>query len=265
MNEPIEIDISNCENLLKILENKDIEINIRLAALDQIIEIIPIKNHFLNNFEQFFKKLIVFICNQLRQYLQNIEKLGDFEMLYFGKLLTFLNIFIIHCNFSINLKREIMNFFKNEGFELLKPLISHYFNIKSLEIRFQISRFIYIIFFNMNEILQFLDFDSKGIFFINPCSSRFFQLSEGDVFERNEEKEMFWKDFYPLNEFAQEYVEKVVGLSEEKEEFFEKTMEEMIEVFMSKIQKEEDFMRNIDNLDIWKGYFKAFSSNTCDF
>lgn len=180
---PVQIEIENLSNFLKVIENKQIDVSIRIAALEQIIEIIPLKNHKNNANDQLMSSIINFVYKELHGFDSKIKKNIQLEnetqesknqIIYFSRLLNIINIFISHCNYCEELKLNILLNFKNPKNPFLKILIEG-INIFNKEAKFQVIKTFFLIFFNCGHLVKYLNLSTTRNFSISEvCSFKFF-------------------------------------------------------------------------------------------
>ena len=162
---PVQIDIGNLSNFVKVIENKQIDISIRIAALEQIIEIIPLKNHKNNANNEIMISIINFTVKELHGFdskikkniqLENETQESKSQIIYLSRLLNIINIFISHCNYCEELKLNIISNLKNPKNPFLKILIEGV-NIFNKEAKFQVLKTFYLIFFNCGNVAKYLN------------------------------------------------------------------------------------------------------------
>ena len=179
--------------------------------------------------------------------------------------MNLLNVFMVSVNFAGNLKKNLVFSLKKPGFSEVKKLISAIFLVKSSGIRCEILRFLYVLFFNCNEIFDFLGIQQENVRFKGylPMKTEYFSMVQGDFLDKNSQKSGFWQDFYPINEFAKEYLAKTMDFPifcEENNvynEIIEKNAEEFMRRFegISRNERNEGFLENFEK---FASFYKAF-------
>jgi len=222
--------IENIEKILKIAFNENLDLRIRISALEQIVDFSAflLRKELISN--EILNEIKLFILETLR----NIEKFIDNSQvleIFLGKTLCLGNFLAENGLFY--------EYYEKIDRKTLNTLISSFFAITSLETRFQIIKFIEIqIFLEKCEIFRFFELNAKD--FIETLQKNYYFLPN---FRQNRgfqsKNSEFWLDFYPISENIGYYLENG-HVSNEKAKI---TMEnEDLLIISEKILEKEAFL-----------------------
>ena len=254
-----EIPEENLENLVKILENDKVDISIKYSALEQLIEFFLLFNHLekknkINNV--FLEKIFDFSLKNLKFFIEKIDYLIFNEnhdencknqIIFLGKILNILNIFLVTENFKID---EILQEFNQNSFKIFLLKIIDTIN---KETKFQGLKTLFIIHFAIqnHQIYSLKNQNSISLIKLVNFEKNYIVLSNFSKILN--EKNEFYSDFYPLNNDFTGFINEFFIKNKNNNEFYKIKQEIILLDFLNEI---EDFGK--ENL-IFEEIFKKWS------
>lgn len=214
----MEFDAESLHSLLEIAKNVSLAPLIRVSAVEQLLETFPFRNHALNFAD--LAEILSFFCAQTAFFLQEIAVLSGALLVFFEKSLCFLNNALLFCS-----QAHIINLDFLENAQFLEKLCENLRLINSLEIRFQVSKLLFLWAFDHRKLISqgFRCENAQFLWTFSRFSKDFFQLvPEQALFEhKHEEIAEFWTVF-------REKPRKSSDSLEENQRFHEKYREKRV-------------------------------------